>query len=135
MKKYLLICLAFQILATSSPSGQGMQTLLKMGTFFHHFVHHLACHQEKIGLLDFVELHYFDHNHHEAEHAEHENLPFQHDHHHEQNIAQQAPLFMAEPPTIVAFQKIEISQNQLIIRPQHWLSSLHAGDIWQPPKA
>jgi hypothetical protein len=30
--------------------------------------------------VDFVRLHYFDHEHHEKDHDEHENLPFSHHH-------------------------------------------------------
>lgn len=135
MKKHLLIFLAFQILATSSPSGQGMQTVFKVGAFFHHFIHHLACHQEQIGVTDFVKLHYSDHEHHEQDHAEHENLPFQHHHHDQQNLAPQTPCLLPPFQTIAGFLKLEIISNPLIFHSQQWLSSLHAGDIWQPPKA
>jgi hypothetical protein len=135
MKKSLLIFLAFQILATSSPSNQGMQTLLKMGAFFHHFAHHLISHQEKIGIVGFVELHYSDHEHHEADHAEHENLPFQHHHHDQQNLAPQTPCLLPPHHAIVAFPKLEIVSSPLIFRSQQWHSSLFSGDIWQPPKA
>jgi hypothetical protein len=135
MKKYLPIFLAFQILATSSPSNQGMQTLLKMGAFFHHFLHHLTCHQENIGIVDFVQLHYSDHEHHEADHAEHENLPFQHRHHDQHNLAPQTPCLLPPFHTIVAFPKLQIVSNSLNFQSQQWHSSSYSGDIWQPPKA
>ncbi len=135
MKKHLPIFLAFQILATSSPTGHGMETIIKMGAFFHHFVHHLTCHQEKIGIVDFVKLHYFDHEHHETDHAEHENLPFQHHHHDQKNLAPQTPCLLPPFHTIVAFPKLEIVSNSLISQSQQWHSSSYLGDIWQPPKA
>jgi hypothetical protein len=134
MKKYLLIFLAFQILATSSPTGYGMQTLLKMGAFFHHFVQHLACHQEKIGIVDFVHLHYSDHEHHEADLTGHQNLPFQHQHD-QQNLAPQTPCLLPPFYNIAAFPKLEIVSNPLIFLSQQGYSSSYSGDIWQPPKA
>lgn len=135
MKKYLPIFLAFQILAASSPTGQGMQALLKMGAFFHHFVHHVTCHQEEIGIVDFVNLHYSDHEHHEAGHAGHKNLPFHHHHHDQQNLAPQTPCLLPPHCNIVAFPKVEIASNSLIFRSQQWHSSSYLGDVWQPPKA
>jgi hypothetical protein len=134
MKKYLLIFLAFQILATSSPSNQGVQTLFKIGSFFHHFAQHLISHQEKIGIVDFVKLHYSGHKHHEEDHDAHENLPFHH-HHDQQNLAPQTPCLLPPHHAVVAFPKLEIISNPLISQSQQWLASAHLRDIWQPPKA
>lgn len=135
MKKTVCIFLAIQILAASSPTGQGVQFVFKLGAFVHHFAHHLFCHQENIGIVDFVQLHYSDHEHHEADHAEHENLPFQHHHHDQQNLAPQTPCLLPPFHSIVAFPKLEIVSNPLIFRSQQWYSSSYSGDIWQPPKA
>lgn len=134
MKKYLLILLALQFLATSSPTGQGMQTIVKMGAFLHHFIHHISSHQENVGILDFVHLHYSDHEHHEKDHANHENLPFQHDHHNQLNQLLQSPFLL--PPSIhdMAIQMTGIASNYLIPNSQQWLSLSFLGDIWQPPK-
>jgi hypothetical protein len=134
MKKYLTIFLAFLILVTSSPTGQGIQAVVKIGAFLHHFVHHIGCHQEKIGLKDFIRLHYFDHEHHEADHAEHEKLPFQHDHHNQRNISPENPFLLGDSQLIIAFPNLDICSNELIARPQQLVSSLHTGNIWQPPK-
>lgn len=135
MKKLIPIFLAFQILATSLPGNQGMQTFVKTGAFFNHFVHHLICHNEKIGIVDFVQLHYSDHEHHEEDHAEHEKLPFQHHHHDQQNLAPQTPCLLPPFYTVVTFPKSEIALNPLISQSQQWHSSSYFGDIWQPPKA
>jgi hypothetical protein len=134
MKRFLLILLALQILVVSSPTGQGMQTIIKLGGFLHHFVHHLACHQENIGILDFVHLHYSDHEHHVEDHAEHENLPFQH-HHDQQNLAPQTPSLLPPFQIMAALSKSEIISNPLISQSQQRNSSSYSGDIWQPPKA
>jgi hypothetical protein len=135
MNRYLPIFLAFQILATSSPTVQGMQTLLKMGAFFHHFIHHLAHHQEKISIVDFVHLHYSDHEHHKEDYAGHENLPFQPHHHDHQNLAPQTPCSLPPSYAIAPLAKLEIDSNRLILNLQQWRSSCYSGDIWQPPKA
>ncbi len=135
MKKYLPIFLAFQILVTSSPNNQGMETLLKMGKFFHHFAHHIICHQENIGIVGFVKLHYFDHKHHEEDHVEHENLPFQHHHHDQQNPVAQIFCLLPHRHFTLALPKLKMVSNHLIVHSQQWHSSLYSGDIWQPPKA
>ncbi|MCF8239430.1 MAG: hypothetical protein K9I85_14805 [Saprospiraceae bacterium] len=134
MKKYIFILFALQILATSSPTGQGMQTIVKMGALLHHFIHHICSQQENIGILGFVQLHYSDHEHHEKDHAEHENLPFQHDHHNQLTQLLQSPFLLPPPMHGMAIQIGDITSNSLIPNSQQWLSSSFLGDIWQPPK-
>ena len=134
MKKILPIFLAFQILATSSPTNQGMQTLLKMGTFFHHFIHHVVCDQEKLGIGGYLELHYSDHEHHEADHHEHENLPFSH-HHEHQSLNLQTLWLFAQHHEIPAFHHQIPTTTPLKFQMEHWHSSSYLNDIWQPPKA
>lgn len=135
MKKHICIILAFQVLATSSPGGQGMHTLLKMGAFLQHFAHHILSHQENIGILDFVHLHYSDHEHHDEDHAEHENLPFQHHHHDQQIQVVQSPCLLPQPIQIVAFQIVDDCSKSLIPHSQQRHSSSFLDNIWQPPKA
>ncbi|MCF8244953.1 MAG: hypothetical protein K9J37_11190 [Saprospiraceae bacterium] len=134
MKKFLPIFLAFQILATSSPSNQGMQTIFKMGAFFHHFLHHLTCDQENIGIAGFVKLHYSDHHHHEADHNEHKNLPFQH-HHDHQNLAPQSPCLVPQYVGIGTLLTWKTFSSPVTGRSEHWHSSSYLDNIWQPPKA
>jgi hypothetical protein len=134
MKKSLSIIMALLLLTTSSPTNQGVQTMVKLGGFFHHFIHHIACHQEEIGILDFVQLHYSDHEHHEADHDEHEKLPFNH-HSEHQNLTPQSPCLLPQHNEMLAFGNQGNFSNPLILHSQQWLSSLFSGDIWQPPKA
>ena len=76
MKKCLPLLLALQILLMSSLSNQGLKSFFKMGSFFHHFAHHIICNQENINIIEFVQLHYSDHEHNKGDHPDHENLPF-----------------------------------------------------------
>lgn len=134
MKKCLIILLAAVVLATSSPAYQIVEVTVKAAAFFHHYIHHAAGHQDNIGMLGFIRLHYFDHEHKDSNHTGHENLPFQHRDDHT-IIVLQAPFALPESCMVAAFPKLEISSNPLIDCPQQWLSSLHVGEIWQPPKA
>lgn len=135
MKKCLTICLILPILLANTPTNRGVQAIVKMGAFFHHFAHHLVCQQEQIDISDFVRLHYFNHEHHQTNHVEHDKLPFQHDHQSRQNMGEQISLLLFEPQINAALPKLEPISTPLIARLQHWLSVLHTGKIWQPPKA
>lgn len=134
MKKYIPILLAFQILLMSSLSNQGLKSLIKMGSFFQHFAHHIICHQENINIVEFVQLHYSDHEHQKTDHHSHENLPFQNKDHDQQNISSQMPFLLPRLNNIVASKKMKIVSNSLILRSQQLHSSVYSGDIWQPPK-
>jgi hypothetical protein len=136
MKKCFAVFLAFLILTSSSLSLQGLQVVVKASAFFHHFIHHLTCEEERVGVLDFVKMHYSDLDLHEADHpAEHEKLPFHNDRNSPQNIAQQTPFLLIEPNLVASLPKLDFVSALLNARPRQWLSSLHSGDIWQPPKA
>jgi hypothetical protein len=139
MKRYLLIFLAFQILVTSSPGNLCVQEFFKMGTFFHHYAHHILCDQENIGIVEFVQLHYTDNAHYQNDFGEHQNLPFHQDQHSKthdhQNLSPQTPCVLPQYYAIEVYTKLEIISNPLISFAQQGHHSLFAGDIWQPPKA
>ena len=133
MKKCLPLLLALQILLMSSLSNQGLKSFFKMGSFFHHFAHHIICNQENINIIEFVQLHYSDHEHNKGDHPDHENLPFKDNDHDQQNISQQTPCLI---PNLyaVGFKKIKIVSNSLIMQSQQLHTSIYSGEIWQPPK-
>jgi hypothetical protein len=136
MKQCFHIFLALLIATTSAPSGQGVAFAFKMTAFVHHFMHHLLCHGEEIGIKDFVELHYSYDEHHEEDHQEHENLPFSHHHHQDQPAPAQHVLYLLpQMQAMLASLNAEIAANSLKIQEQQWYSSLFSSDIWQPPKA
>lgn len=133
MKKGICLLLAVQIVAASAPTGQGVHTLFKIGALAHHFVHHLVCQHEHIGVVDFLTLHYLDPVHHEADHGEHQHLPFQHHHHEQQNL--DAPIFLLpQPPATFEVRHAGYFENPPIVHTPQWRSSCHSSDIWQPPK-
>ena len=135
MNRYLSILLSFFILTANSPSGQGPQTIFKICAFIHHFGHHLAVHNEDISILDFIILHYSEHSHHEEDHGEHENLPFQHHHHNDQQtFTQQTPCLLPAPSEIVAIPNLDIIPSQLNSTVQQWPCTAYFCSIWQPPR-
>lgn len=133
MKKHLPILLALQILLMSSLSNQGLRSFIKIGNFIHHFAHHIICNQENINIIEFVQLHYSDHEHHKGDHPDHENLPFKDNDHDQQNISQQTPCLIPNVYS-VGFKKIKIVSNSLIMQSQQLHNSIYSGEIWQPPK-
>ncbi len=136
MKATLSLLLVFQLLASSTSSTGGLRVLYEMGAFVHHFVHHVEGHHEAIGLAAFVELHYSDHHHHEEDHGEHEDLPFQH--HHQSDHTPSAPAVFAVPAAadMLAFTpRVAPTVNPLICVERQWHCSAHLGAIWEPPRA
>ena len=130
MKKTMVIILTFLVVATSSPLNQGLDLIVKTGAFLHHFLHHIKCQNEKIGLDDFVLLHYFDHEHHEEDHENHEDLPFSH--HHEKVVSTNLILFISSveigiPP------KSELIAKQNFFH-QEFIPSSLISNIWKPPR-
>ena len=129
----MLLFLTVQILATSSPTGQGLQAIFKMGAFCHHFIHHLFCHHDNIGIADFVHLHYSGHEHHESDHAEHKNLPFQHQKD-PQNLAPLVLFLLPPLPFSLSYFQHDGFPKRQIAHSQQRLLPAHSSDIWQPPK-
>lgn len=127
--------MAFLILATSWPANQGCFAIVKMGVFIQHFVHHLVCGQEEIGILDFVGLHYFNHEHHHFNPADYDNLPVQHHQPEQQSNVQYAPFWLIVLQQVGASPNMEIVSVPLFAHQQHWVSALYTGNIWKPPKA
>ena len=134
MKRYLLLFLALQIIASNPYCNMGMQTFIKIGSFFHHFIHHHNIHQEHIGFTGFVNMHYSNPEHHTEDHSNHDNLPFQPKHNEQQNQTYQAPCLLPSYQSIVSLFKPEIIFYALIVASQQFHTSSCLNDIWQPPK-
>lgn len=116
--------MAFFILATSWPANQGCFAIIKMGVFIQHFVHHLVCGQEEIGILDFMGLHYFNHEHHHFNPADYDNLPVQHHQPEQQNNVQCTPFWLivlqqvgASPDTVLGSPKTGIPNGSYFAQP------------------
>ncbi|MGB0930767.1 MAG: hypothetical protein ACPGVB_08325 [Chitinophagales bacterium] len=126
----IVIFLTFLVVATSSPLNQGLDLIVKTGAFIHHFLHHIKCQNEKIGLDDFVLLHYFDHEHHEEDHENHEDLPFSH--HHKKTVSTNLILFISNIG-ISEFSRSELSVKQNFFH-RNFIPLGVISEIWKPPR-
>lgn len=128
------ILLFLIVITTGTQSGAGIHFIFKVASFAHHFAHHILCHQENIDLTDFVYLHYFNPEHHEQDHQEHQNLPFQHHHSHSGVFSHNIFYFL--PPLAFVFQyaQPEDEGNALVIPPPNRHSPPHICNVWEPPK-
>lgn len=130
MKKTIVLFLTLLIVVTSSPLNQGWDLIIKTGAFIHHFLHHVKCQNDKIGLKDFVYLHYSDHEHHEEDHEEHEDLPFSH---HHKKVVSTNLVFFVFNVEIKIFSKSEFITKQDFFH-QEYLPSGLISNIWKPPR-
>lgn len=129
MKKWLLIYLILNILASTLPGGYFV-SILKLGNLIAHYHQHQSEEHES-GIFKFLAAHYSDRQHHEEDHAEHEDLPFHHD---SQSFAPQSPFLLPQALTALPFAKHGIVSEKLFPPSQQWLSIQFLSDIWQPPK-
>lgn len=132
MKQCAHILLSLLIATTSAPSGQGMASVLKFSAFAHHFMHHVFCHGEELGVKEFVSLHYSEGEHHEQDLKEHENLPFQHHSHHD-SISSQVVLFFSAHSFGLNILTHSFLPRVFLYKEYHL--SHHFSFIWKPPKA
>lgn len=130
MKKTIVLSLTFLIVVTSSPLNQGLDLIIKTGAFLHHFLQHIKRQDDKIGLDDFVYLHYFDQEHHEEHHKEHEDLPFSH--HHKKTVSTNLIFFVSNVEMKI-FLKPEFTAKQDFFHQGYNPSGLIAS-IWKPPR-
>jgi hypothetical protein len=135
MKTTLSLFLIFQLLASSLSSTGGLRVIFEVGSFIHHFAHHVDGEHRVASLADFVDLHYSDHQHHEENHGEHENLPFHHHHHSDQTPTPQLLISFPAAAQLMVSARVESTFNPLICVDRQWHSSAHLDDIWEPPKA
>ena len=131
MKKTIVIFLTLLIVVTSSPLQQGVELIIKTGSFVHHFLHHIKCQNDKIGLNDFVHLHYFDDVHLEQDHEEHEGLPFSH-HHSPKTLSINFTLFFTALK-MPSFYTLELTNRQNFFY-QEFIPSSLISNIWKPPR-
>ena len=135
MKKWLLIYLIFNLLAVNLPKDYVI-SICKLGNLFVHYYHH-AHEKHEHNILDFLADHYAGHKHHQADHEDHENLPFHH-HHHQEDFSQFAaqPIFvLPQSMEKLAFFPINSVIKALNFSAPKWYAHQITGDIWQPPKA
>lgn len=133
MKKWVIRYLVLNFLVFSLP-GSYTISMFKLGGLISHFHDH-GHEGSASGFLSFLAAHYLEKEHHEANHSDHEKLPF-HDHHHDGvNFASQTPSLQPVPSSTFDTSKSSIQSDIVIAEITTRPSSSFSGDIWQPPKA
>ncbi len=110
-------------------SNTAIHELGKIGAFLEHFQEHRAL-DANITLLEFIQIHYFSGNVHDADYARDMQLPFK-----IIDFAVSGAVFTIPPaaplviPSVPLFVKKQIAPCDQSLLPSSPLS-----DIWQPPK-
>jgi hypothetical protein len=131
MKRWLLCYTIFSVLAYTLPASLTV-SMLQIGNFFSHFHdHHGDPHDHNI--FKFIASHYINGKHHDADHENHQNLPFHnHDNSTQTNSFQTLSLLPQHLSYVAATGLIHNSIIQTT--PSSRITSSFLGDIWQPPK-
>jgi len=127
LKKILLIVLCTQVLLPNDL----LQDIVKLPVLVVHYFHHN--HTDKhIHFTDFIADHYSDHEHHDKDHDNHNNLPF---HNHDFNFQQSifTAVLLDIFPSIQSNYSTANRKTKIISR-QHFQSSTALSSIWRPPK-
>jgi hypothetical protein len=127
IKKILLTVLCIQVLLPNNL----LQDIVKLPVLVAHYFYHN--HTDKhIHFTDFIAEHYSNHEHHDKDHNNHNNLPFHnHDFNFQHNISTVSLLdiFQTDIPGYATTNP----KNKIISR-QHFYSSTALSSIWRPPK-
>jgi hypothetical protein len=131
MQKFITFFLAVHLLLVSLLPNNNLYELQKLGNLLMHFEHHLTVHKENISFVEFLQLHYFDAEHQQKDHAEHENLPF---HQHENTPI--SKIFFYSPEIVLQVTTVFVSFIPEKIHSFFLQTPLPRliFDIWQPPK-
>jgi hypothetical protein len=134
MQKYFSIFLIINILASTLPSSC-VVAIFKIGNLISHFQEHKN-ESSNYNFREFLEEHYSENQHKEADHEKHKDLPF---HHHHQNncchLAFQLPVLLPKNEVMCfVFTTHEIVTQKIIAQSPQCNASHYSGDIWQPPK-
>jgi hypothetical protein len=127
LKKILLTVLCLQFLFPNDLLQDIVRLPVLVAHYFHH--NHAAKH---VHFTDFIAEHYSNHEHHNEDHDQHDNLPF-HNHglHFQQGIFTVTVLEIFQ--TGIPDYSITNPNDKIIIR-QHFYSSTALSSIWRPPK-
>lgn len=115
----------FSILMTQTELYQ----LLKLPVIFQHFTEHQK-HDASISFFDFIAMHYAGDDKQDADQQRDMQLPFKTSDH---NVVSGVPFGLdTDLPSIPA--PLMPNQSQLPVYSFDGYHSIHASDIWQPPK-
>jgi hypothetical protein len=127
LKKILLTILCIQFLFPNDL----LQDIIKLPILVAHYFHHN--HKEKyIHFTDFIADHYSNHEHHDKDHDNHNNLPF---HNHDFNFQQSIfTITVLDVFPIILTNYTEANSKKNIMLRQHFYKSSALSSIWRPPK-
>ncbi len=127
IKKILITFLCLQIILPN----QLVQDIVRLPVLVAHYLQHNHT-DHHIHFTDFISDHYSDHEHHDKDHKNHNNLPF---HNHHFNF-QQSIFTVVILDIFPSFQSNYGTANSKIkiISRQHFHSSTALSSIWRPPK-
>lgn len=123
------ILLFFLIVELTVPTDT-LHFVVHMPNYLHHFYHHNKTHQY-ISVIDFINDHTINPNHHDKDHHNHDNLPFSHQHSNDNN---QILAFIPFYSRYTINLHLTDSNDKRIIVQQFFRTSEFLPSIWQPPK-
>ncbi len=132
MKNWLVIYLIFSFSALTLPKSYTI-SIFQLGNFLTHFHDHKA-EDNETNIISFLRAHYFEKHHHDANHEEHPELPFQHHARGIINIAAQLPFILPQLLPNVTYSTLTHSGNAMIANSQLIHSASYLDEIWQPPR-
>jgi hypothetical protein len=132
MKKACAIWLALLLLVTASPTNRLLHAVAELGITLHH----LAAHQGASSLEELFSAHFIWHEHQGDDDHAHDPLPFDCCHQHTH-----LPTGLLLSYTLAAHLRLPVRPapegdgRRLMGHAARWRSALHAGKVWQPPRA
>jgi hypothetical protein len=135
MKKYLVIYLVCNILASSCLPINEIMSILNFGNLIVHYQEHCKATQN-YDFFQFLEQHYSDKNHIASDPSHHKKLPFHHEHKDTcSHFASQMPAFFPiDEVKCFATSINDFVFVKLVIQSPQCHSAQFSGDIWQPPR-
>lgn len=125
MRRFTAVLLLASILLTQTELHQ----LLKLPVLLHHYLEHRS-HDKQLSIGGFLQMHYFNGNPKDADHARDMQLPFKaHDCHLAAEFSPVIPHCY-----VLSFHMLRAEEIQLPDYHPEGLSSLHKSDVWQPPR-
>ena len=131
MKRWIALYIIVSFLAFSLP-GNLTVSFLQIGNLISHFHAHHSDHHDH-NLFKFIVSHYLDGKHHDADHDNHEKLPFHNNDNSTQGSSGQTPSILTQSLSYISTTGLLGSSNIQPTTSSRFTSSF-IGDIWQPPK-
>jgi hypothetical protein len=132
MKRWIALYIVVSVLAYSLP-GNLTVSILQIGNLISHFHDHHSGHHDH-NIFKFIATHYLDGKHHDADHDNHEKLPFHNHDNSTQGSSVQTPSLLPQSLSYISSIGL-LSSSYIQPATSSRFTSSFIGDIWQPPKA